>query len=105
MQSQDIFAEVNQIVEEMYFDPTRAPYRLVVNKDNAEIIQELKSVCEIQEWLSWSVMGVVGGKKHFILRNRMQVEQGFTAPKVEEKAGELIVVDFRAKKVLSRQAA
>jgi len=105
MTFEDMANEINQVFEQMYFDTSRKPYRVPITPENQEFVNELKAACEFQPWCAWTVMGVVGGKKHFILHNRMQPEFGFAAPVADVNAGELIVVDFKAKKVLSRQAA
>jgi hypothetical protein len=107
MNLMELAEEINQILEEMYFDPQCKPYRLPVCVANNDIIRELKNAVEFAPWLSWTVMGVVGGKKHFIMHNHMSKNgmMDYHVPDKDQKAGELIVVDFKAKKVLSRQAA
>jgi hypothetical protein len=109
MNLMQLTAEVNQILEEMYFDPTRTSYRLRVCVDNNAIIRELKEQVADMTFFSWSVIGVVGGKKYFIVHNRMPADstygEGWVRGGGSAPVGEVIVVDFKAKKVLSRQAA
>ncbi len=104
MTYEELAIEINQVLEQMYFDTARRSYRVPVTPENEQFIAELKSAAEGQEWLAWTTMGVVGGKKHFVLINRMTTEFGYAAPVADAKAGELIVVDFKARKVLSRAA-
>ena len=104
MNFQDLSEEINQVFEQMYFDPSRTPYRVPVCTANNRFIAELTAACEFQSWVAWTVMGVVGGKRHFILHNCLSVDTVYGpgvvlhGSKNAPRKAQVIVVDFKAKK-------
>ena len=84
--------KANEMMEEMYFNPNFGSRKIEINKTNRELVTELKDSAEASGWINWQVIGLAGGKKWLIL----------TPVKTQEKACEVIYVDFKAKTVLKR---
>jgi hypothetical protein len=91
----EIAETVNFVFETMYFDKECISRRWLVCKEHDDLIRELQSAVNLQPWTTWSFIGVVGGKKYFVVHNK---------PAIAKRHRELIVVDFKAGSVLSRTA-
>jgi hypothetical protein len=95
MNAEDVTSEAFIILEEMVCHQIKN-YKLQVNKENLPLIKELQRFAGNFGGFSWRFMGVVKGKRWFIVTDNSR--SIFDAA----PAGELIMVDFKAKKVLSR---
>jgi hypothetical protein len=86
------------ILEEMVCHNIRV-YKVQVTSENSSLIRALKHVSRNFKGFSCGYIEVVQGKRWFVVRDMAQDLSR------SEPTGELIVVDFRAKKVLSRSVA
>lgn len=95
MRFEDVFNQANRIVEEMYFNPMTESRRILISKENQDLVRELKELASLTPWLKCHVMGVVGShKKWFVIQSCRE----------NLHPGRVIYVDFRAKKVLKEVA-
>ena len=95
MKFQDAMMAAQALVEQVENDPMGKPVRLRIDEANKVLIEELISMCQALPYLNSRVMGQVGRKNGWFE----------LSAKIDKPGGEVIHVDFRAKKVISRTAA
>lgn len=92
-----VIDEAYQIIEEMMSHCVNV-YKLQVCKENNELIRQLRKIAPGFSGFRTSYMGCVGGKRWFVIRDH---SFDITVP---SKGGELILVDFKAKKRMLKAA-
>jgi hypothetical protein len=95
MNAEDVTGEAFIILEEMVVHQIKS-YKLQVNKENRALIAELQRFSHNFGGFSWRFIGVVGGNRWFVVSDNSR--SVFDA----KPEGELIMVDFKNKRVLSR---
>lgn len=70
------FAQADQIVEKMYFSSSAETFKLLISKENRELIRELKELADVMPWLSYQVIGVAQSKKWFVMQSNLQGVEG-----------------------------
>jgi hypothetical protein len=90
--------EAYLIVEEMMLYGIKS-HKIEVTRENNELIRQVRKIAPGFSGFRCSFVGVVGGKRWFVIRDH---SFDITVP---SKTGELIVVDFKARRVVSRKAA
>jgi hypothetical protein len=93
----DAIDSAYEIIEEMMLYGVKT-YKLEVNRENNELIKQLRKIAPNFTSFKFSYLGVVGGKRWFVIRDH---SIDVTTPST---GGELIVVDFKARRVTSRVA-
>lgn len=91
----NVIDEAYQIIEEMMMHGIKS-HKVEVTRENNELIKQIRRVAPRFEGFRCSYMSCVGGKRWFVIRD---YSKDITT---EKSPGELILVDFKAKKVLKR---
>jgi len=91
----DAFDTAYEIIEEMMLHGITS-YRLQVTRENENLIRQIIKATRVFRSFRYSYIGVIGGKRWFVLRDH-SVDITGPAP-----AGELIFVDFKAKKRMAK---
>lgn len=91
----EIIMQAGEIVE-WILNEGGGQYRCKVNAETQALVEELMSVASYSPFLEWSAMGAVDSEEgYFTIRAKYTTEKS---------PCQVIEVDFRARKVLSRAA-